>query len=229
MPTRHVLKTLALGLALLLAVYIPTFALVSGYVMATAPKGSAPLGLQAKAIPLVMATSLVTAMLIMVGRRGSRLALFGFRMVGARSMAYSLAGGAALALLWRGVGAVLAIEAVQFPGLTGWRYLALFWIVAPIQEEIIFRGLLQTTLQDGIGHVVAFASWRLSVAALLTTAVFSLVHLGLLTQGAGPGATVFVVAGAFVLGGVAGQLRWETGSLAPAIVVHAVFNIVASV
>jgi membrane protease YdiL (CAAX protease family) len=229
MPTRDVLKTLALGLALLLAVYIPTFALVSAYVMATAAKGTAPLALQAKAIPLVMATSLVTAMLIMVGRRGPRLALFGFRMVGARSMAYSLAVGAVLALLWRGVGAVLAIEAVQFHGLAGWRYVALFWIGAPIQEEIIFRGLLQTTLQDGIRHVVASASWRLSVAALLTTAIFSLVHLGLLTQGGGPGATVFVVAGAFVLGGVAGQLRWQTGSLAPAVAVHAVFNIVASI
>jgi membrane protease YdiL (CAAX protease family) len=228
MPIRDVLKTLALGLALLLAVYIPTFALVSVYVMATAAKGTAPSALQAKAIPLVMATSLVTAMLIMVRRRGPRLAPFGFRMVGARSMAYSLAVGAGLALLWRGVGAVLAIQVVQFPGLAGWRYLGLFWIVAPIQEEIIFRGLLQTTLQDGIAREVAFASWRLSVAALVTTAVFGLMHLGLLTQGGGPSATLFVVAGAFVLGGVAGQLRWETGSLAPAVAIHAVFNIVAS-
>ena len=55
-----------------------------------------------------------------------------------------------------------------------------------------------------------------SVAVVFAAAVFGVVHLG-------SGLAVF--AGAIVLGLVAGELRRRSGSLLPAVIVHAIFNL----
>ena len=55
-----------------------------------------------------------------------------------------------------------------------------------------------------------------SPAVLFTAALFGIVHLG---SGA------IVLAGAVVLGLVAGELRRRSGSLLPAVIVHALFNV----
>jgi len=89
-----------------------------------------------------------------------------------------------------------------------WLY---FGVAASIQEEVIFRGLLQSFLEQ---------RWVTnsfpSPAVLFPAALFGIVHLG---SGA------VVLAGAVVLGLVAGELRRKSGSLLPDVIVHALFNV----
>ena len=83
-------------------------------------------------------------------------------------------------------------------------------IIGPLLEEIVFRGLAQTSLLNFFGRR---ARWRV---ILLASAVFAAAHVGLTTWHALPGL--------FVLGVVLGWLYERTGSLWPPILVHAGFN-----
>ncbi len=83
-------------------------------------------------------------------------------------------------------------------------------VLAPVLEEIIFRGLLQTALLEFLG-------WRHRWPAVIcAAAAFAAVHVSLVPW--------FVMPGLFVLGVVLGWLYERTGSLWPCFVVHAGFN-----
>lgn len=82
-------------------------------------------------------------------------------------------------------------------------------IMAPLLEELVFRGVLQTTLM----HLMKGRRWP---AMLITAAVFSAIHAWVVpAQGLLP---------LFVLGLVFGYLYERTGSLLTPILAHAVFN-----
>lgn len=84
-------------------------------------------------------------------------------------------------------------------------------VVAPVLEEVLFRGLVQTALLEAGGRgrrwavIFVAASW------------FALVHVGQPWQALPP---------LFVLGIVLGWVYERTGSLAPCVIVHAGFNAV---
>lgn len=84
-------------------------------------------------------------------------------------------------------------------------------VIAPLLEEGIFRGLVQTVLLEIFGRRHRAAA--IALAALL----FSIIHLGLPWQ---------VLPGLFVLGVILGWLYERTGSLLPGVVVHMGFNAV---
>jgi CAAX protease family protein len=76
--------------------------------------------------------------------------------------------------------------------------------VAPVVEELTYRGLGFAALRDARG---------VAAAVVLTAIAFGLAH-GLVV--ALPVLTIF--------GAILAWLRWKTGSLYPAIILHAVFN-----
>ena len=82
-------------------------------------------------------------------------------------------------------------------------------VLAPVFEECIFRGLVQTSLLVGAGwgH-----RWKV---IFVSSALFTLVHAGLPWQ---------VLPGLFVLGVLLGWVYERTGSLLPAVLVHMGFN-----
>lgn len=83
-------------------------------------------------------------------------------------------------------------------------------VVAPIAEEVLFRGFM----------LGALANWRgPAVAAVITGVLFGLIHAG------SADAAFLVPLG--LLGILLALLRWATGSLVPCIVLHAVNNCVA--
>jgi hypothetical protein len=94
--------------------------------------------------------------------------------------------------------------------------LLVFWllvaavVIAPIGEEVFFRGLMQTGLQAVIGHE------RRWLSILPCAVFFGVVHIG-----AVPG---FMVPVLVLLGVVFGWVYERTGSLWCAIAVHAGFN-----
>lgn len=95
------------------------------------------------------------------------------------------------------------------------------WIYASVAEEILTRGLLQTLVagrrDSGTRH-----RW-LSDSVIVSGLFFGAMHLVLISS-MGAAAVVPIVLATF-LGIVAARYRESTGSLLPAILVHALFNI----
>ena len=226
---KQFLLTLGRGVAILLAVYVPTFVLVSAFIMFRANSADDGLASVGTAIPLVISISLVMALLLIstIGDRHFRS--FGFMTIGTKTLFMSIGIGLGVGLVLRYLSTVLNIPQAGFPGLASWQLIVFFWLAAPVQEEIIFRGLLQSTLQNGIPSLISVGSRKLSVAALISAIAFALVHFALLGIGATPGTIAFVIFGALALGIAAGQMRWITGSLLPGIVMHSLINIIGSI
>ncbi len=91
-----------------------------------------------------------------------------------------------------------------------WTMIASAILIAPILEEILYRGLFQTTLLD------LFGRGRRWAVILFASVIFVAVHLGAVHPAALPGL--------FVLSIVLGWLYERTGALWPCILVHMIFN-----
>lgn len=105
----------------------------------------------------------------------------------------------------------------------------LVWIYASIAEEVLTRGLVQGFLGPLERHAVVVSGVRLSLPVLASAFLFAAMHLMLLTMGVDPYTIGVIVGSGFLLGIVAGYYREKTASVAPAIVVHALFNVTGSV
>ena len=91
-------------------------------------------------------------------------------------------------------------------GSGGWAVLTLV-IVAPIVEEVLFRGIVQETVTRQYG------AWR---GLLVASAIFGIIHF--IPQ---------QVINAFFAGLVLGYIYLKTGSLIPVIMIHAINNAIA--
>jgi hypothetical protein len=201
------LRALCVTLALLLVVYVPTFALVATLHLSLA--ASVPF------IILVSATLALLLMLALRARLGATLADFGLRWSKPRDFAIAFALAVPFAAAAAGVLA-RTHEPGPLAGLTlapalAWLY---FGLAAPLQEELIFRGLLQTVLARELSAVET--TGYAAVAAVAGSALlFALVHLAV-----GP----WTATAALLLGGLAGELRRRSGSVIPAVGAHVIFN-----
>jgi membrane protease YdiL (CAAX protease family) len=196
------------GIGLFLAVYIPAF-VTAGLVR---PRVEV-------AIPLIIVISFLIAFILifLLVRPLAGIAEFGFRIPNGRYLAV----GTALGLI---LGVAVTFLSHLFPSkppfdvsrFTPWMIGLYFIIGSPIQEEIIFRSLIQSILERT--SMITFSVFRgglLSGAVAFTTVLFGIIHL---ESGAA------VATGAVILGLAAGELRRRSGSLLPAIIVHALFN-----
>ncbi|TKJ37967.1 hypothetical protein CEE37_13475 [candidate division LCP-89 bacterium B3_LCP] len=98
------------------------------------------------------------------------------------------------------------------------------WIWASTCEEILTRGLLQSylaPLRDR--RVRIFWKWPTSIPVIFSALFFGSMHIVLVTK-IGP-AVIGPMVFATGLGFVAGHYREKTGSLIPAILIHALFNV----
>jgi len=220
-----------LAVGCLVAVYAPTFVLVSlliaSGVLGTFSKNEA----QLVAIPLVIVISMAIALAIMVvlaRRRGATLAAYGFKTTKLRYLALAIGLGLLCAFGLRTLIWILPIHrSLDMGDLQKWQVILYFWIAAPIQEEIIFRGFLQLVLEMRHPVVIQLGNFKLSFAVLVSALLFAAVHIATGRLGASLSEVLFIVFGAFALGILAGWLRWKSGSLFPGILVHALFNILA--
>ncbi len=90
-----------------------------------------------------------------------------------------------------------------------WAFVVSAVVVAPLLEEIIFRGLVQTTL---LHMNILPGRWAVVVAS---AALFAIVHFGM---------TWIALVGLFVLAMGMGYLYERTGSLWSCVIIHAAFN-----
>src|SRR5260370_34378103 len=155
------------ALILFVAVYPPAFAMVAWL----RPSVQLP-------IPLIIVTSAGLAVLSMaVLSRGTKgIAEFGVAKSPASYIVVATLAGIA-------VGGVLAYLAALHPApspldlskLPFWMIFVYFVLAAPIQEELIFRGLLQTTMARTVPVTGGF--WPVHFPVVFVAALFGVIHL----------------------------------------------------
>ena len=181
-----------LALLLFLVVYVPPFAAVALMHPAVAV-----------IVPVIIAMSSGMALLIMAIFALSLRGLVEFGIAKASKRAVYAA-----TLLGVVVGVPFAYFAAHYPAhlpldlskLQPWMIFAYFVVAAPIQEELIFRGLLQTTVARGATR----GFWGVHFPVAFVAVLFGIVHLD---SGA------MIAAQAVCLGLIAGEMRRMSGSL----------------
>jgi membrane protease YdiL (CAAX protease family) len=203
------IRAIALTLFLFVLVYAPASAL------------TATLHLQlATAVPFVIITTFLVAgalMSIMARRAPGGPAQFGVCLPAPRYIGRTIVISTPLAII-----AALLLSRAHEPGplagisLAPWQAILYFVVGAAIQEEMIFRGLLQTTLAGGAAPRTALKPAYGIAASVAVAVLFGAIHLVV---------GRYTAVAAFVLGVMAGELRRRSGSLVPAIICHASFNL----
>lgn len=200
----HVLKRLPLALLLFVSVYAPAFALVSWLHPSVEVT-----------IPLIIAVSACIAAICiaLLAKQPKGIGEFG---LAPSPFSYIIAATAAGVV----IGVVFAYIAALYPArspldlsqLQPWMIFVYFVIAAPIQEELIFRGLLQSLVARGVSPQTF---WAAHFPVLFIAALFSIIHVD---------SGMVVATEAVLLGLIAGELRRMSGSLIPAILFHALLN-----
>ena len=200
-------KGIGLGIGLFVVVYVPAFVTTA----LVRPRIDI-------AIPLIIAITLLVALILMflLARRPAGIAEFGFRIPHSRYLAGATVFGLALGLGVTFLGHLFPSKPLfDVSGFAPWKIGLYFLIGASIQEEIIFRGLIQSIIERQWNVSFSLAGGSLSGAVAFSAALFGVIHLEL---------GVVVALGAIILGFLAGELRRRSGSLLPAIIVHALCN-----
>jgi membrane protease YdiL (CAAX protease family) len=200
-------QALGVGIGLFVAVYVPAF-VTTGLVR---PRIEI-------AIPLVIGITFSVALILMclLVRRPAGIAEFGFSIPNSRYVAIASTLGLTLGLAVTWLSHLMPSKPpFDVSGFAPWMITLYFVIGSPIQEEIIFRGLIQSMLERRWMITFSVFGGSLSGAVAFTAALFGIIHLE---------AGVVVATGAIVLGLVAGELKRRSGSLLPAVIVHALFN-----
>ena len=215
----------------LVAVYVPTFALVSVLLKSGVLGSIDKSQMSAASVPfiiLISAALAVAFMAFLARHKHQSLAAYGFKTASLRHLALALVLGVVFALGLKALSHILPLGAGPDMGdFKQWQLILFFWIGAPIQEETIFRSLLQSVVERHQPLLLKLGKITLPYSVLVSALLFAAVHIATVRLGASLSEALFVVGGAFVLGLLAGSLRWASGSLLPAIVVHALFNILA--
>jgi membrane protease YdiL (CAAX protease family) len=205
-------KTLGLGVGLFVVVYVP--ALIATVMVRPRIE---------LAVALVIAITLSIAALfisLLAPARGG-LAGFGFRGTNPRDVGIALALGLSLGFVAVFLNHLLPSKPpFDVSGFARWKIGLYFVVGASIQEEVVFRGLIQSMVERRCPLIFPLLGFSLSGAVAFTAVLFGMIHLEV-----GP----VVALGALILGLVAGELRRRSGSLLPAIIVHASFNCIDAV
>lgn len=149
----------------------------------------------------VVGAALVVGIVLLVARRRG-LAPSALGLVVPRRRSLLLAFAVAVVAIGAQVGLGLALGARIAIGLPPWAALLDAGVVAPVEEEVLFRGVVYAGLR---------ARWGGVVAAAVSAVVFGVIHL--------PAVIVPTV-----LGVVLAALFSRTGSLWPGVLVHVLNN-----
>ena len=163
------LKAIGLGIGLFVVVYVPAFVTTT----LVRPR----IGI---AIPLIIAiTLLVTLILMFLLTQGSAgIAEFGFRIPHSRYLAVATVFGLALGIAVTFLGHLFPSKPpFDVSGFAPWMIGLYFIIGSPIQEEIIFRGLIQSMLERRWMITFSVLGASLSGAVAFTSALFGIIHL----------------------------------------------------
>lgn len=195
----------------LVSIYLPAFLVVRGL--------GFPLAQQVPLLMLVTAGLAAGWAFLLVRFGPFELPEFGLRVPTMHAVGLSMLVAAvpaiAVAMLSSRLDQAGPLHGLKLPAVLLWLYFA---VGAPVQEEWIFRGLLQAVATRVLSGSGFSGNSRLAAlgGSLVTAVVFALAHL---TIGA------WTAVAALVLGMLAGEVRRRSGSVVPAVAVHSIFNI----
>jgi len=169
---------------------------------------------------------LVFSMIIMLAVSKGKLSTYGFKP--ARSIRLKR-----IVLLGLGIGIISTLIEGSLPGegsgmvgeLSFLQQIIFIWIYASIAEEVLTRGLIQSSLASWSKYGFSVLGLRISLPVLTSALFFGLMHTVQSAMGASGYRVVVTVLFAFILSLVAGYHREQTGSLVPAIIVHTFANV----
>lgn len=124
---------------------------------------------------------------------------------------------------------ILGIEEIH-PILIHSSVLSAFFIIgvlAPIGEELLYRGYIQTTLSCFNRYRFEMKAISISLPVLISSIIFAIAHLQLLLAGVTISFMIMILISTFIVGLITGYYREKTESLFPSILMHALFNIVS--
>jgi membrane protease YdiL (CAAX protease family) len=197
----HHLKTIGIILLLFVAIYLPTFLLIS----LLHPKPN-------HVVPLVIGISFIITLCFIFfiqTRFDFSFVDFGFTELQPKIFAstFILSFPIALAITW-----VLQFANEKNPlqdvSFKPWEMFVYFGIGAAIQEETIFRGLLQAVLFKRLKNGM--------LSMILISFLFALIHLSV---------GFFTALSALMLSLFAGYSRIKSKSIWSAVLVHSIFNV----
>lgn len=206
-------KALVWMFLLFLGVYLPSFILVG--IVRTKGPGT---------VLLIMVTSfLVAAVMIAIflTRHGWHRKDFGLYVAGKKYLLGAFILGGILGLIVAVLQRIFGVQGPRmFETFALWQIVLLFWIGASIQEEIIFRGLIQSVVGRTLKNDGTLKWGPVSAAAVITAVLFAIIHIPM---------GIFTACAALVAGLLAGELRTRSGSILPAMIVHAMMNITGTI
>lgn len=98
-------------------------------------------------------------------------------------------------------------------------------ILAPLGEELLFRGFLQNMLEGWKNHILRLPMFKLSLPVIISAVMFSLFHLILFTSGMGTSRVFLTLISSFFVGIVAGYFQEKHENFIYAVLVHISANI----
>lgn len=206
------------------AIFIAVIQLLITFLVIYIPAGALTIGLHLSAnatVPVTILVTFVTACLLMgwhIRRLTDTVRTFGLQWPAWRYLGYTLIFAIPFAVLAAWLTSYFKESASPLAGLhlAPWQSYLYFVVAASIQEETIFRGLLQSTLARHLAAIPPCPAASGVIAMFCVALLFGLIHLVV-----GPVTAVF----AFVLAVIAGELRRRSTSLLPAIICHSIFNL----
>ena len=169
-----------------------------------------------------------SVVLMLLVSRG-RLRDYGFRRPGSFRPGWALLIPVAASALASGLEKSLHLGGMKFlQNYSLGQSVVLIWVLASVAEETLTRGLIQGFLEPLRGRGLVWGRLRLSAPVLTSGLFFGAMHLMVRTMGVRWPMVWTIVGFAVVIGCTAGVFRERTGSLLPAILVHATANITGS-
>jgi membrane protease YdiL (CAAX protease family) len=223
------IKKLLFALLLLAMVYLPAFIFISFLTMNSHQFATKVQATPWLPVPIVAGITLVMALILISIFSRFNFSDYGFKLSRDLMILKALICGVVIGGVLSFAGSFVPSRELSFGSLTFLQRLLVFWILASVTEEIIFRGLIQTYLSWHISGSVTIFRSQLTTAGLITATFFGLVHLALLSQSAATLQAITIVLVALILGIIAGYFRDKTGSLVAPIIVHSLFNITGSI
>gem|GEM_PF-657436 len=201
------IKAVTITLGLFVAVYVPAFAVTA----LLRPRIEV-------AIPLVIFISagIAFALILLFSKLSDDVGEFGLSVPCSKYVWLALAFGTPLGLITGWVTQLFpSVPPYDVSRFTVLMIVSYFVIGASIQEEIIFRGLLQTMFQRIFNGSLIVIKLLVGYSVIAVALLFGLIHL---PEG------LAVAFCALVLALIAGELRKRSASIVPAIIVHMLFN-----
>lgn len=102
------------------------------------------------------------------------------------------------------------------------------FLIAPISEELIFRGYLQESLADLKNKGFRIYKVYLNIPIIISALLFSIAHLGIITKGVNLSFVFCTMIFAFFLGLISGYYKEKSESIYPSIVIHSFANLISA-